>query len=158
MSRPFRSSQYVSVNPSTDICAQVTSHPVAPSSSPEGSRPDSPIPAGYELITTYNQQGFPEVATVPVGWASAPKHYNDQGFLITAASPLDSRSSPTAAADDPASTPSVAVQAVAETASTAPSVSKVAAPNANSASNLQGYGVVLSASLAIIFGGALIWT
>lgn len=42
-----------------------------------------PSPGNEELLTTYNQQGFKTVITVPSGWATMVKSYNEQGFLIT---------------------------------------------------------------------------
>ncbi|KAI9685734.1 MAG: hypothetical protein M1822_004294 [Bathelium mastoideum] len=40
-------------------------------------------PEGNTVVTTYDQQGFPTVATVPVGWSTMSKSYDSQGFLIT---------------------------------------------------------------------------
>ncbi len=54
-------------------------------------------------MTSYNQQGFPEVITEPAGYATAVKSYNEQGFLITDSPSITTRASPTALADSAAS-------------------------------------------------------
>ena len=40
------------------------------------------MPAGYEVIETYNMQGFKTHMTVPIGWSTMVKSYNMQGSLI----------------------------------------------------------------------------
>jgi len=40
---------------------------------------------GYEIVTTYDQQGFLTIITEPAGWSTASKSYDVQGFLITSA-------------------------------------------------------------------------
>ena len=63
---------------------------------------------GYEVVTTYDQQGFPETITQLAGAATAVKSYNEQGFLITNSPSLTPRASPTALADNAASSAIVA--------------------------------------------------
>ncbi|MCJ1436873.1 hypothetical protein MMC27_006255 [Xylographa pallens] len=67
-----------SAAPSTSLPAPSTSYVVAlpPVSS-------SAAVAGYDIVTTYDQQGFLTVVTEPVGWLTASKSYDVQGFLIT---------------------------------------------------------------------------
>lgn len=52
------------------------------------------------MITTYDQRGFPVTLTVAAAQATAQKHFDDQGFLITssAAAGAGSNGSPTQAA------------------------------------------------------------
>ncbi len=38
---------------------------------------------GLEAVTKYNDQGFPTVVTEPAAAATAAKHYDEKGFLIT---------------------------------------------------------------------------
>lgn len=38
---------------------------------------------GYEAITTYDQQGFETIITVPAGWETMSKSFDSKGFLIT---------------------------------------------------------------------------
>ena len=66
---------------------QSTSQPVLSTSSLVASQLASsgPVDSGSEIITQYNQQGFPTVVTVPAGWSTIPKSYDSQGFLITPA-------------------------------------------------------------------------
>ncbi|KAL9076661.1 MAG: hypothetical protein Q9157_003608 [Trypethelium eluteriae] len=72
--------------------APSTSPPVSSTSSPSVSvQASAPLASasasapegGEETITTYNQQGFSTIATVPVGWSTMSKSYDSQGFLIT---------------------------------------------------------------------------
>ena len=59
---------------------------VLPTSSPASSPQDSPIGLdadGLEVVTRYNEQGFPTVVTEPLAAATAAKHYDEKGFLIT---------------------------------------------------------------------------
>ncbi|KAF2457595.1 concanavalin A-like lectin/glucanase domain-containing protein [Lineolata rhizophorae] len=51
----------------------------APSSA---AAPDQPA-GGYEVITTYDQQGFTTLLTVPAGHETMPRVYDSQGFLVT---------------------------------------------------------------------------
>lgn len=127
---------------------QVTSPPVSPTSSPAGSQQGSHVPGGYEVVTTYNEQGFPVVVTQPAGYASAIKHYNDQGFLVTSGAVLESRSAPTAA---PKNAVGSGVRAAADSAS--PSVATVS-PSATTgaASRLGGVGTTLTAVFGIFCG------
>lgn len=53
-------------------------------------------------MTIYNQQGFPIPVTQPVGASAAVKHYDEQGFLITANAPAPTLSSRTTQAPVPA--------------------------------------------------------
>ena len=68
---------------------------------------------GYEVVTSYNQQGFPEIVTQLAGAGTAMKSYNQQGFLITDSPSLTTRASPTALAQSAVSSPIVAAGASA---------------------------------------------
>lgn len=104
---------------------------------------------GYEVVTSYDQQGFPVVITQPIAEATAAKHYDGNGFLITTGAALASRSSPTSVAENGASS---AVEAAAATVSSAPpKISQVsAAPGA--ATGLQEFGLLVSAVCSILSG------
>lgn len=88
---------------------QVTSLQVLSTSLPADSQQGSPGDGGYELVTSYNQQGFPEIITQQAGAATAVKSYNEQGFLVTDSPTITTRASPTALADSAASSPIDAV-------------------------------------------------
>lgn len=108
---------------------------------------------GYEVITSYNQQGFPVLITQPIAEATAAKHYDDQGFLITTGAALASRSSPTSVAQNVASP---AVEAAAATVSSAPpKVSQVSAAS-RAATGFQEFGLLVSAVCSILSGFLLL--
>lgn len=86
---------------------QVTSPQVSSTSLPADSQQGSPGDAGYEIVTSYNQQGFPEIITQQAGAATGVKSYNEQGFLITSSPTITTLASPTALADSAASSPIV---------------------------------------------------
>ena len=86
---------------------QVTSPLVWSTSLPADSQQGSPGDGGYEVVTSYNQQGFPEIVTQQAGAATAVKSYNEQGFLITNSPTITTRASPTALADSAAGSPVV---------------------------------------------------
>lgn len=72
---------------------------VLPTSSPASSPQDSPVGegvGGLELITKYNEQGFPTVVTEPMAAATAVKHYDEKGFLITSGPALVEKPTSTA--------------------------------------------------------------
>ena len=71
-------------------------------------------------MTTYNQQGFPEIVTQQAGFATAVKSYNEQGFLITNSPSVTTQASPTALADSAMSSPVLAAGA-----SASPKITKV---------------------------------
>ena len=58
---------------------------------PSPSPSSQPLGYGLETVTGWDEQGFPTTMTVPSGWQTMPKSYDQQGFLIT--------SSPTTTAD-----------------------------------------------------------
>ncbi|KAI9720610.1 MAG: hypothetical protein M1812_002790 [Candelaria pacifica] len=58
------------------------------------SSPDVSAAGGSEVITKYNDQGFPVVVTQAVGASSAAKSYDNKGFLITNAPATPTSSSP----------------------------------------------------------------
>lgn len=63
-----------------------------PTSPPASSPQDSPVgldAGGLEVVTRYNEQGFPTVVTEALGAATAAKHYDEKGFLITSAPALE---------------------------------------------------------------------
>lgn len=95
-------------------------------------------------MTTYNQQGFPEVITQPAGAATAVKSYNEQGFLITNSPSLSTRATPTALADSAASSPAVAVGA-----SASQKVTKVVSASVKGAA-------LKAADLGIVFASGLL--
>ena len=101
---------------------------------------------GYEVVTSYNQQGFPEIITQPAGAATAMKSYNQQGFLITDSPSLTTRASATALVDSSVSSPIVAAGASASS-----KVTKVVSAS--------GKGVAWKAAdLGIVFAGWLLAT
>ena len=97
-----------------------TSAPVLSTSSPQGLSGASPADGGLETITAFDGRGFP---TTIVQAQGASKQYNDQGFLITASSPLAERSSPTVtnaqAADSEATSAAQANKKVTKTSAAA---------------------------------------
>ncbi|KAL9100782.1 MAG: hypothetical protein Q9163_003878 [Psora crenata] len=127
--------------------ASVTSQPTSPSSSPEDSQQPSPTD-GYEVLTTYNQQGFPVVATQAESEATAVKHYDDRGFLIPNGPILVTRASPTADDQRPASSIAQAAAAVLESSSALPISKHTTAPT-----NVGFRSGQCGISLAILFGG-----
>lgn len=84
----------------TDLCFL---QPTPPVGSPTPSPVPSPQPSvsaaaggGLDVVTTYNEQGFPVITTQPAALVTAAKHFDDKGFLITATPALTAISSPTA--------------------------------------------------------------
>ena len=75
---------------------------------PADSQQGSPGDGGYEVVTSFNQEGFPEIVTEQAGAATAVKSYNEQGFLITSSPTITTRASPTALAESAASSPILA--------------------------------------------------
>ncbi|KAI4216874.1 MAG: hypothetical protein LQ351_000823 [Letrouitia transgressa] len=74
--------------------AASTAPPGSPTSLPSDSSPGSHLGPGLEVVTGWDQRGFPTTITQAVG---ATKRYDEQGFLITPTpSPLAARSDPTA--------------------------------------------------------------
>ena len=116
------------------------------------------MPAGYEVVTTYNQQGFPVAVTQAIGAASAPKHYNEQGFLITsaAATALDTRSTqaPAVAEKDVVSSDIIA-NADSSTSSSSGSAKTTSAPPTGAATRLDGYRIM---GAVLILCGVMIVT
>ena len=97
--------------------------------------------AGYDIVTTYNQQGFLTVVTEPAGWSTASKSYDVQGFLITSA--------PVVAT--PSTTSGIALGlALADTtpSSSLPALSPVAMAAGNSNTQLHGLGLAACGILA----------
>lgn len=142
---------------------QVTSPAASSTSSPSASQPDISQAQGgqSEVTTTYDQQGFPVVVTQQPGAGNAPKSYDDRGFLITAGPALESRSAPTAIANNAANaadsgtmsaTPSVEV--AAESAS--PSVAKVSPSATGAGARVEGLGMMFVAVSGIL-GGVLLF-
>lgn len=97
----------------------------------------------------FDGQGFPIIVTQAAGAASVVKHYDNQGFLITTTAALASRSSPTEASADIASSPVVAAQAVQS--SNPPEFSKVSA-SSQVLPRLDGFRLVLSAACCMLGG------
>lgn len=105
-------------------------------SSPASSPQDSPAgldAGGLEVITRYNEQGFPTVVTEPLAAATAAKHFDEKGFLITSAPALETV--PTATA------PSVVAASAGVWTTTAPD-----APSSASSSLSR-----LAGALAVLF-------
>ena len=73
----------IPLNIDTNIFTQQPSPVVKPTGSPEGSSPGAG--SGYEVITTYDQRGFPVTQTVAMAQVTGQRHFDDQGFLITTA-------------------------------------------------------------------------
>jgi hypothetical protein len=119
--------------------------------------------AGYEVVTTYDQQGFPVTVTQAIGAASAPKHYNEQGFLITtsaAATALDTRSTqaPVPAEKNVASSDVIA--AADSATSSSGSAKTTSAPPTGAANRLDGYrmmGAVLIVCGVMIVSDPFFW-
>lgn len=129
------------------LCAQLTS-PIASSTSspvvlpPASSSASAPAAEGFVVTTAWDQRGFPTVITVAAGAATAPKSYDQQGFLITS-SAVAPRSTSLDAADLKAadSSASAGLKVVG--------ASKTGAANTKSA--VRGFGLACG-----ILGGALI--
>jgi len=115
---------------------QATYPPGSYISSPAASQQAQPAPGGTDFvtITTWNQQGFSTIMTLPAGWSTTPKSYDDQGFLITAA--------PNVASGDDASTVPLAQ-------SSNPTATAYAA--AAQAKAAGGHGHVLLAWMFVLF-------
>ncbi|KAF6233017.1 hypothetical protein HO173_008773 [Letharia columbiana] len=126
--------------------ASVTSPQVSSTSLPADSQQGSPGDGGYEVVTSYNQQGFPMIITQPAGAATAVKSYNEQGFLITDSPSFTTRASPTALADSAVSSP-----VVSAAASASQKVTKLVSASAKA-------GAWKAADLVILFAGWLLAT
>lgn len=63
---------------------RVSQPPLVTPSLPSRSAPLSQAPggSGVETITTFDNKGSPTTVTVPAGFATMPKSYDDQGFQI----------------------------------------------------------------------------
>ncbi|KAK3175055.1 hypothetical protein OEA41_002301 [Lepraria neglecta] len=133
--------------------APVTSPPVSPTSSPEDSQPDSPAAGGSEVVTSFNGKGFPVIVTQAPGAATTVKHYDNQGFLITTGAALASPASPTALAENPASSP---VAAAESSASSSPVVTKTVTPKSQASSRFQGFEFILGTVSCILAGMLLL--
>lgn len=97
-----------------------------PTSSPAFSPQDYPAgldAGGLEVITRYNEQGFPIVVTQPVAAATAAKHFDDKGFLITSA--------PTLGTVPTATTPRVVAASAGVWTTTAPDAPSSASSSLN---------------------------
>ena len=95
-----------------------------------------------EPFTVYNEQGFPVIVSQPPAVATAVKHFDDKGFLIS------SNPNP---AQAPTSPPT-SVPIVAENAGAQAKISKV--PDASEATNVRGLAWSLG-TICWILGGAL---
>jgi hypothetical protein len=111
------------------------------------SQQGSPAAGGSEIFTSFDQQGFPVVVTQAPGAATAVKHYDDQGFLITTGAALASRASPTALAENAVSSPLAAAES---TAASSPVVTKIVSQKSQASSRFQGFGLVLGAASCIL--------
>ena len=90
-------------------------------------------------MTSYNEQGFPEIITQQAGFATAVKSYNEQGFLITNSPSPTTQASPTALADSAASSPVVAAGA-----STSQKITKVVSASTKGAAwKATNFGILL---------------
>ena len=107
------------------------------------------------MVTIFDQQGFPSAVTQPIGAATAAKHYNDQGFLITpSASPLDARSTQAhiVAQKDVVSSGSPHIVAAADSAASS-GIAKTTTNPTGAASRLNGSGLM---GAALIVCGLLL--
>ena len=91
----------------TDWNVQTPSPAATPAGSPGGSSPDSG--SGYEVVTTYDQRGFLVTQTTTIAQATAQKHFNDQGFLITGSAAGPATNTQAAAQAEDSATGGVAV-------------------------------------------------
>ena len=72
--------------------------PSPPTSTLQDSLPQaSGAAGGYEITTGWDDRGFKTTKTILNSVATQKPQYNEQGFLITSAAALQSRSSPTPA-------------------------------------------------------------
>ena len=129
---------------------QVTSPPVLPTSLPVDSPQGSPAAGGSEVVTSFDQQGFPVLVTVTPGEATAPKQYNNQGFLITTSASLASRSSPTAVLENAASSP--IAEAESSRTTTSAVVTKIGTPSSEAPATVQRYGTMLAITSCVLAG------
>lgn len=132
------------------IPLQVTSPPVSPTSSPGDLPQGSAAAGGSEVVTSFNQQGFPVLVTVTPGEATAPKQYDNQGFLITTSASLAPRSSPTALVENAASSP--VAEAESSRTTTSAVVTKVVTPSSEAATTFERYGTLLAIISCILAG------
>ncbi|KAI9748486.1 MAG: hypothetical protein M4579_007208 [Chaenotheca gracillima] len=128
-----------------------SSLPSSPSSPPL-----SPAAAGGEVRTSFNEQGFPTVITVQPGASSSPKHYNDQGFLITSAPAAPQATGPSALnAKSVGKDPQVDPGAKLNEASSTKKDQANGAASTTSSTSVKGYCIVLvSVLLSGIIGMA----
>lgn len=105
---------------------------------PSASQQDSPSGGGggLETFQGFDEKGFPVTITRPVAEATAAKHYNEQGFLVT----------------DPPAKASDTFKAIAESAG--PTV-KATTARTNAAVDRRRYGWKLGTIFAIFLGGTL---
>lgn len=89
---------------------------------------------GLETFQGFDEKGFPIIVTRPVAEATASKHYNEQGFLVTDA---PSKASPT-------------FKAIAESATF-----KATTAPTNAAVDQKRYDWKLSMMFTIFLGGTL---
>ncbi|MCJ1343047.1 hypothetical protein MMC31_001237 [Peltigera leucophlebia] len=118
--------------------APQTSQPALPTSLPSASRQDSLLGGGggLETFQGFDEKGFPITLTRPISEATAAKHYNEQGFLVT---------------DAPAKA-TATFKAIAESAG--PTLKATTAPT-NTAAGLKRFDWKLSTIFAMFLGGTL---
>ena len=116
--------------------------------------------ASYDVVTTYNQQGFLTVVTEQAGWSTMSKTYDVQGFLITSG-PAVTVPSPTTAPPPTSATPSDTtvtnvglVAANVVTSSSTSALFTIATGLANSKQQMDGLGAF--AAFGIVAGALII--
>ncbi|KAL1878749.1 transglycosylase [Diaporthe australafricana] len=72
--------------PNSSTAGPLTTSSLAASSPSPSSQPGAAA-GGEETITSWDGQGFATTLTVPSGWATATKSYDDQGFPVSTSAP-----------------------------------------------------------------------
>ena len=110
------------------------------------------------MVTSYNQQGFPEIVTLPAGFATAVKSYDEKGFLVVNSPSPTAQISPTEASPTIASPTALAEgdkssSVVAAGASSSQKLTKVVSASAKRAAYKAAALEILAAGwlLSILF-------
>ncbi|KAG6363189.1 hypothetical protein INS49_008285 [Diaporthe citri] len=73
--------------PNSSTAGPLTASSSPASSASPSSQPGAAAPGGEETITTWDGQGFATTVTLPSGWATATRSYDDQGFPVSTSAP-----------------------------------------------------------------------
>ena len=94
------------------------------------------------------------LVTVTLGEATAPKQYDNQGFLITSSASLAPRSSPTAILENAATAP--VAQAQSSPTTTSAVVTKIVTKTSGAAAIFEIYDTMLAIASCLVAGMLLL--